>query len=217
VAPVQAATANTMTRPERAAVTRSRVIQAARALFLAQGYAATTTRQVAAEAGVTERTLFNIVANKSDLLRQVLLTYVFTDDQGPLLQRRDFAATLRAKSPYEFLIEYTRWVQRLHAHTSDVAEMVRAAASVDGGAAELWVGGNAQQIADLLELAKTLRQREWLKSDVSTTEAALSFAVLSGHETFWRLVVEQGWSRASYRRWLHRHCAIELIPTLPPR
>ena len=64
-------------RAEKAEATRSRVIARARDLFLVQGYAATSTRQIAADAEVTERTLFNIVPTKSDLLRDVLKTYVF--------------------------------------------------------------------------------------------------------------------------------------------
>jgi AcrR family transcriptional regulator len=176
-----------------------------------QGYATTTTRQVASHAKVTERTLFNIVASKSDLLREVLLSYVFTDDYGPLLQREDFARVLRAASVNEFLAEFPKWVASLHTRTSAVAEMARAAASVDAGAAEIWHWGNAQQIVDLRHLADALHQRGWLRSGLEPDEVARSLAVLSGHESYWRLVTEQHWSRARYRRWLRRHCATELI------
>lgn len=200
-----------ITRTEKAAATRARVIESARTLFLAQGYAATTTRQVAAEAGVTERTLFNIVATKSDLLREVLLTYVFTDNYGPLLERRDFAPIMAAPTLSQFLISYTAWVVSLHTRTAQVAEMTRSAAVVDAGAADIWSWGNAQQVKDLLELAKTLQQRSWLRPDLQPAEAARSFAVISGHETYWRLVVDQRWSPTRYRKWLHRHCAAELV------
>ena len=202
-------------RTEKAAATRARVIECARTLFLAQGYAATTTRQVAASAHVTERTLFNVVPSKSDLLREVLLTYVFTDDHGPLLERTDFAPVLQADSVETFLTEYSRWVADLHRRTSTVAEMTRAAASVDAGAAEMWAWGNAQQIVDMDNLAKVLDQRRWLRPDLSPREVARSFAVLSGHETYWRLVAEQHWSLSRYRQWVSRHCANELVTDTP--
>jgi AcrR family transcriptional regulator len=199
-----------------AVATRARVIECARTLFLTQGYATTTTRQVAASAHVTERTLFNVVPSKSDLLREVLLSYVFTDDHGPLLERTDFGPVLGADSVETFLTQYSRWVTDLHRRTSAVAEMTRAAASVDAGAAQMWAWGNAQQIVDLDNLVKVLDQRHWLRPDLSAPEAARSFAVLSGHETYWRLVTEQHWSLSKYRQWLRRHCATELVTDRPP-
>ena len=197
-------------RVEKAAATRRRVLEQALHLFLAQGFAGTTTREIAAHAHVTERTLFNVVANKSDLLRQVLLTFVFTDDVGPLLERKDFQPVLRTHTVAAFLTEFTRWVHNLHRQTSAVAEMTRAAAGGDPGAAEIWVWGNQQQVTDLHHLSTELRRRGWLRPGLTPAEAARSLAVLAGHETYWRLVVEQHWSPQRYRRWLHRHCATEL-------
>jgi AcrR family transcriptional regulator len=200
-----------MSRVEKVAATRARVIESARTLFVLQGYAATTTRQVAEHAGVTERTLFNIVANKSELLRQVLLSYVFSGDYGPLLERQDFVPVLAATRVDGFLAEFSRWVVSLHAHTAVVAEVTRAAAAVDLGAAEIWRWGNAQQVVDLRHLAETLQQRGWLRSGSKPREVGCSLAVLTGHETYWRLVVEQRWSRTRYRRWLQQHCGAELV------
>jgi len=197
-------------RVEKAAATRRRVLEQALTLFLEQGFAATTTREIADRAHVTERTLFNLAANKSDLLRQVLLTFVFTDDFGPLLERKDFQPVLRTHTVAAFLTEFTHWVDNLHQQTSAAAEMTRAAAGADRGAAELWTWGNQQQITDLHNLSTELRRRGWLRPGLSAAEAASSLAVLSGHETYWRLVIEQQWSPFRYRRWLRRHCAAEL-------
>jgi TetR/AcrR family transcriptional regulator, regulator of autoinduction and epiphytic fitness len=197
-------------RAQKAEATRRRVVEQARTLFLAQGYAATTTREVAAAAQVTERTLFNLVATKSDLLREVLLTYVFTDDYGPLLERKDFQPVIRAGTPDQLLSAFTRWVLALHQQTSAVAEMTRAAGVVDPGAAEIWRWGNAQQVTDLLNFSVELRSRGWLRPGDSPRAVARSLAVLCGHETYWRMVVQEEASPAQYRRWLRRHCAAEL-------
>ena len=198
-------------RVEQAAATRSRVVRKALELFLAQGYAATSTRQIAEAAEVTERTLFNIVPSKAELLRQVVLAHIFTKDYGPLLDRHDFAATLHAASVEEFLSEFARWATRLHGGTAPIAEMVRQAAAVDAGAAEVWSWGDQQQITDCRNLVGLLRKRGWLRAGLTGGETADSLALLSGHETYWRLVSERHWSHQRYRRWLHRHCALELI------
>ncbi len=187
------------------------MFEQALALFVARGFAATTTREIAAQAGVTERTLFNLVASKSDLLREVLLALVFTEDFGPLLDRRDFQPVLRCQTVEDFLTAFARWVSNLHQATAAVAEMTRTAAGVDAGAAEIWARGNGQQVIDLRHLSSELRRRGWLRPGLSTADAGSSFSVLCGHETYWRLVVDQGWSPRRYRGWLRRHCAAELI------
>lgn len=197
-------------RAQKTVATRRRVIEQARDLFLSEGYAATTTREIAARAGVTERTLFNVVASKSDLLREVLLAYVFTDEYGPLLERTDFQRVLRSKNRERFLTRFAEWVLALHQHTSPLAQMTRAAGGVDAGAAEIWSWGNAQQVVDLTNLATELGRRGWLRTGDSPRAVGLSLAVLCGHETYWRLVVEERLSPTGYRRWLLRHCAAEL-------
>lgn len=198
-------------RAQKADATRRRVLEQARSLFLARGYAATTTREIAAAAAVTERTLFNLVVSKSDLLREVLMTYVFTDDYGPLLERKDFRPVLAARTTEQFLTRFTGWVLELHQQTSAVAEMTRAAAAVDPPAAEIWAWGNAQQVTDLTNLSTELERRGWLRTGGSPRPVARSLAVLCGHETYWRMVVLEQASPAEYRRWLQRHCAAELV------
>jgi TetR/AcrR family transcriptional regulator of autoinduction and epiphytic fitness len=197
-------------RAQKADATRRRVVEQARALFVTQGYAATTTREIAAAAKVTERTLFNLVPSKSDLLREVLLTYVFADEYGPLLERKDFQPVLRARTVAAFLTRFTRWVLALHERTSAVAEMTRAAAGVDAAAAQSWAWGNAQQVTDLTNLGAELRRRGWLRTGGSPRSVARSLAVLCGHETYWRMVVQEQVGPARYRQWLERHCAVEL-------
>lgn len=56
-------------REERAALTRSRIAQAARRLFASQGYGATTLAAVAEEAGVAVQTVYAVYGSKAEILR----------------------------------------------------------------------------------------------------------------------------------------------------
>jgi AcrR family transcriptional regulator len=56
-------------REERAALTRSRIAQAARRLFGSQGYGATTLAAVAEEAGVAVQTVYAVYGSKAEILR----------------------------------------------------------------------------------------------------------------------------------------------------
>jgi AcrR family transcriptional regulator len=65
--------------------TRERLIQAAAELFATLGYARTTTRKIAAEAGVSEVTLFRHFGSKKNLFAAVLEGYAGTPDMRATL------------------------------------------------------------------------------------------------------------------------------------
>lgn len=59
-------------RSARAAARYQQIVEAARSLFARHGFAATTTKRVAQEVGVTEGLIFHYFPTKSDLLRAVV-------------------------------------------------------------------------------------------------------------------------------------------------
>jgi AcrR family transcriptional regulator len=75
-------------RTQQARQTRRRVIDAATRLFVAQGYASTTIRAIAAEAGVSIPTVELICGTKAQLLHVVLDVAIAGDDEPiPVLSR----------------------------------------------------------------------------------------------------------------------------------
>ncbi len=105
-----------MTQKER---THQRVIQAALRLFGRQGYTATTTRQIAQEAGIAELTLFRHFGSKENLAVQVFFsvcTHLFEElraaterESTPEARLRAFVHTLR-----QFVDTYPEEFQFLH-------------------------------------------------------------------------------------------------------
>lgn len=64
----------------RVARSRAALLEAGRRLFLRQGYAGTTMEEIAAEAGLTKRTVYNNFADKEALFRHIVAdTVVFAD------------------------------------------------------------------------------------------------------------------------------------------
>ena len=68
-------------RERQAAATRQAVLEAARELFLSQGYGATTIDQVAARAQVSKPTVFTAVGNKQAMLAAVRDVALAGDDR----------------------------------------------------------------------------------------------------------------------------------------
>ena len=80
--------------------TRAAVVDAARTLFLRQGYAGTTMADIAAQAGLTKRTLYNNYADKDALFTQIVAEVIAYAEAFAQGVRDDFsgitAANLRA-------------------------------------------------------------------------------------------------------------------------
>ncbi len=84
--------------------TRAAVLTAARTLFLRHGYGGTTMEDVAAEAGLTKRTLYNNYSDKDTLFRQMVDDAIAfaesfargLDEEWPLATKANVAARLEA-------------------------------------------------------------------------------------------------------------------------
>src|ERR1035438_2397158 len=76
-------------REQSARRTRAQIRDAAARLFVRQGYAGTTMRQIAEEAEVSERTTYLAFASKLDLLLEVIGIATAGDDQPVPIAERD--------------------------------------------------------------------------------------------------------------------------------
>jgi AcrR family transcriptional regulator len=65
-----------MTKSSRAVERRQRIIRSAIGVFAERGYAASSTAQIAAEAGVSKETIYSYFGNKAGLLREALTSLV---------------------------------------------------------------------------------------------------------------------------------------------
>jgi AcrR family transcriptional regulator len=94
-------------RSTRSNATRDRILGVARALFSERGYSGTSTRELAAAAEVTERTLFRHFPTKAELFESAVIN-PFHDFIA------DFVATWEVKpdkgsgTPYENALEFSR-------------------------------------------------------------------------------------------------------------
>ncbi len=103
-------------RARRAAATRRAIRRSAAELFLAQGYGATTMRQVAAGAGIGERTLYDSFGNKDAVFRHVVdVATAGDEDPVPVADRPEVRDALAQRDP-------ARAVDRFASASADVLE-----------------------------------------------------------------------------------------------
>ena len=190
-------------RQEQARATRRAVVEAARELFLAQGYAATTVAAVAARAGVSVETVYKAFGNKPGLVKAVLDVSIVGDDEPvPMMEREFVQRSIAEPDASRKLLDFGVHLAEVHPRVSPLELVVRAAAAADPAVDEVWATLQGERLTGMTAFAQHLHDRGDLRDGVSQEEAR---DVLWAHSSLelWDLLVRQrGWEDARYGAWV---------------
>ena len=190
---------STPKRDQRAAATRAAILAAAEKMFLRDGYARTSMKAIATQAGVSEKTMYLAFATKARLLRQVIQLAAQGDEAStPLSQRPEWRALVTG-SVEETFARFAALNATLMARTAAVLALGETAAATDPELAEYRDQAHAETRANLRALAAELKARGVLAPGISEQDAADTIYALATDETvFLRLTRECGWTAARY-------------------
>jgi AcrR family transcriptional regulator len=199
-------------RRQQAAVTRRQILQAAQRLFERKGYATTTVAQIAAEAGVSQKTVYLAFETKSGVLRALWNTLLRGEpDDTPTPARRWYEDALEEPDPAERL--------RMAAHNSRVVKaiagrvlwVIRTAAPSDPDIAALWQRIETEFRGVLRPIVEAIAADGALRRDLDVDEATDILWTLV-HPDIWRLLVDvRGWKPARYERWCAQTACEQLL------
>jgi len=191
-------------REQQATATRRAVLDAARQLFIAQGYGATTVEQIAQRAGVSKPTVFTAVGNKQTVLRAVRDAAIAGDDEPVPVAQRPATDRIRAEPGQR------QAVGLLARHLTDVAsryaqinEVLHAAA--DGGEEdlrELWETEENQRLTGARFWIEVLAGKGPLRPGLRRSDAIDIMWLLMSPDNYYRLVHRRRWAKQKYERWL---------------
>ncbi|MCE4264795.1 MULTISPECIES: TetR/AcrR family transcriptional regulator [Rhodococcus] len=182
------------------ATARSKIIAAARHVFVNPGYAAATIKQLADAADVSVQSVYFVFGNKPSVLSALLEVEVAGDEARiSTLDRPWVAAALGAPHPLGQLRIQVHHGRLILERTADILLALRAAASADEDAALLWQTNLAQR--------RTVQQHLMIglveKDPSVDLETAINVALtLTSAETYTDLVVESGWTGEQYEEWV---------------
>jgi AcrR family transcriptional regulator len=186
-------------REAAALQTRRKIRDAAETLFLRDGYAHTSMKAIAAQAGVSEKTMYLTYATKATLLRRVIEVAV-RGDEAPttLAERSDWRAIVREPTG-EVFARFATLNAALMARTAPIIALAEAAAETEPELAEDREHAHAIARADLLALATELKRRGALAADISEQDAADTiYALASDVSPYLRLSRDCGWTDTRY-------------------
>jgi AcrR family transcriptional regulator len=199
-------------RDEQAQATRWSILQAARKLFVANGYGATTIQGIADEAGVAVQTVYAGFGNKRELLKQAIDVSIVGDDEPVALDGRASVQAVRAernpKRRARMAAAVTRGVVE---GASQMFKVARDAASTDPEARALFkfLMANRRQGMDGAAVALAGPSGK-LRAPID--EAADTLFVLYSPDVALLLTEELGWSLDRYEEWLADMLERTLLP-----
>ncbi len=199
-------------RLEQARQTRRRVLDAARRLFVRDGYSSTTIHALAEEASVAVQTIYAAFGAKRQVLKELFDTSVVGDDeQVALIERPEWRAWEEAADAGRQLELFARAQRAINERTAEVMQVLRAAAASDPEIAEMHVEAENARYADQARLADLLAHRGNLRPGVSTRRAADIIWTLAGPGPYTDLTRACGWSSEEYQEWLTAQLSAALL------
>jgi AcrR family transcriptional regulator len=200
-------------RDEAARTTRRRAVLAARELFLTRGYAATTVREIAAAAGVSEQTVYGRIGGKAAILKAVYDTVLAGDDEPvPMAERPEFRRMRDATDARSLLAAYAEVATRLNARLRPVLELVHGARAVEPDLDALARTGAAERRAGATMFARHAVERGFVRPELDVEGVVDLVWVLNSPEVYLLQVRENGLGDQGYRRWLATTLELCLAP-----
>src|SRR6478735_865246 len=202
-------------RAEQARATRRRIIDAARELLLAQGYAATTIAQVAKAADVSAETVQKGFGTKAALAKAVYdVTLVGDDEPVPLRERLEFRAVFAESDPVRKLAAYgvvgrTLW-ERLGPL---IGVLMQGAQAGEPDLVAFVATIRRESYAGASGLVDHLAALGALRPEVPIEQARDELWLIIQPEMYRLLVGERGWSLDAVQAWLARTAIAALLPS----
>jgi AcrR family transcriptional regulator len=191
-----------VTRTERAHKTRKRVIDAASRLFVQQGYATTTMRAIADEAGVAVPTVELLFGTKAQLLHVVIDVAVAGDDEPvPVLSRAWAADARAARSLADFLSVVAHVLSEAQARSAGVMLAAYEAAASDPDIQLLIMDRESQRERTATWIVNGVVELAGLRPGLDKARAIDTVWMLMDPVIFHRLTRNRSWSPSRYASW----------------
>ena len=192
---------------------RLRVIDAAKKLFLEQGYPATTLESVADAAEVALPTLYRLFGSKRALLTAVLETsFVGDDEPVSFADRPAVQAALAEPDPAKLIDKFAAIAREFMDRSSGILHVLATAAQVDPEAADLLADIRRQRHTGQSRIVAALIERGALDPALDRSQACDFVYLLWSPDAHRILTVERGWTAQQYEAWLAHALRRTLLP-----
>ena len=195
---------NSDLRRRHAADTRLRVVQAALTLFERQGYRATTFAQLAAEAGVSVKTVQEHGPKSALLQAAVELASFGVEGETDFFATDLGRAMLRVQSPDELASMIGSAMLTINTPSAGLWMTFVSAAHADQQLSRYHAQMLSLIRAQVEHILRYINDRGWLRRDVPLDDLVEAFCIITCLETYVRFVHHDGIAPARYQDFVAR-------------
>ncbi len=188
---------HSLARERQAEESRQRILEAARSLFLKQGYSGTTVDAIAEGAGLSPKTVAGVFGSKIGVLTELVRPSTFGQRYQQLLERLQTEA-----DPVQRVALTASITCQVYDALAPELDLLRGAASIAPELTELARQVEARRRANQGRLITYLVSRGVLRQGLQPEEATDELWALSSYDLYRLLVVERGWASERYEAWL---------------
>jgi AcrR family transcriptional regulator len=190
-------------REEAARQTRQLMRDAAFRLFVEQGITATTMKQIAAEAGVAERTVYTAFPSKTALFHEVMdITTVGDELPVPVSERAEFTSTKEEPDAHEAVRQFVGFGTTLLERAGDLIMAAIESSGADPDMREWSTRASEETEKNIHAVAQAWKDSGFLRDDLTAEEAGAAMYALSSPHFHHLLRRRQRWTVEQYRTWL---------------
>ena len=187
----------------RTRLTRAAVIQAARALFLERGYAATTIEAISDRSDVPPATVYRLFSSKLGILKALVHVSIAGDDQAVALPDQPHVRALVAdQDPRHQLSGLAGIIRSIMARAEPLHRILVSAAGSDPDAAALLAQVTRQRQQGHAQIARSLARAGALRPKLRGRDADDIIDALTSPEVYRSLVCDRDWPPERYEHWL---------------
>ena len=184
-------------RALQAEQTRADILGAARRLFASQGYAATSVKDIAGEAGVSVQTVYDSIGSKADLVRRL---NDLIDSEARVFE---IVMTLPTETePVAVARVPARITRRIIERCSDILRTGLEAARAEPDLAYVIEEGGRRHRAGALAVAERLAALNALDPQLSVEQAATTIAAVADFRVALLLIDDHGLDFDAVEAWI---------------
>ncbi|WP_245673445.1 TetR/AcrR family transcriptional regulator [Nocardia lijiangensis] len=196
---------DSLRRHAQAQRTRADIADAARRLFVSQGWALTTVRDVAQEAGVSVPTVYAAYGNKKGLVWALVDAADLSADLPRMLAELEESA-----APERQLAAMAGYDRRLFERAGDLIFLIREAGRTETDLATVY-----ETVRRAADEARAEILSAWpedaLRADLDQSTALDVYAALCNIDVYTTLTVERGWQPDRVEQWWSEALAHQLL------
>lgn len=187
-------------RHEAARTTRARIMEVAKTSFTERGFGATTIRQIAEDAEVSQETIYKTFGGKAALLKAVYdVSLAGDDDAIPLAARPEAIAVRDAHSPVQAATAYAELAQLISSRIDPLLRVFFGVRDTDQALAEFARTTEKERRVGSAFYVRRWAATGWLRHGITIDHAIDTVWALNSPQPRW-LLLDHGWTDDQYTR-----------------